>query len=609
MAEEIRDLEVSQLCAEDFQNISIDKLRRIKPITSKLFDSLPQEIQKKFSTLFDDAVTIWNNPEKIRKLSNAEVVALLEPYKKRSWKTFPKILKEKLLNLYREDVSAKSRQTKLLLWFLDKREFAPEELPEEVNAFLNQAYSEPCKAYDIESFRTLVGGIRKLPYNFLSDNQKEFLRNAFSYNVDSMPNEFLYILVNYVKNAKMLNIDFRNMPHFMQEFIFECYKRCVVKTETSAHNKKMVSGWYKTNEDQYRCFAAFNRAFVRLKTFDRAMYFDNPAKKLTLPNLIRYANLQAKYIGKGSINNFYEDVFSRTNSLAVELGLPALYTIIDQAYHFNPDAILGYDILKESDIQLEPPEGAILYDTIDSFGRPRRWFKVETTREYKERIATPLAKAFDDMIHYYSTIATKNTLSETISKEEQVEAINYILSLFGKDITIEAHNFLETKPSIYDLKKDAYVNILENALKDLMNVDAMKEILANRTAKKIKEFNDLEEYLSGLSDEELAEWRKKPHSKKEINAYNALFGKTDDVYYGYSQSSAPNYGYKRINVEYDPYDINTWEESHIKNRIADIQIAMMGKLDAKEKERLTMELQELQWLLSSDKFYTEPEND
>ena len=102
MAKTARDLTVSKLSVEE---INFDALKRLKAISNKEFDELPKETKEKLSVLYNQSMVIWNDPKKLRDLSGAEIVELLEPYKTRSFKTFPAFLKDDLLNLYKRGVN------------------------------------------------------------------------------------------------------------------------------------------------------------------------------------------------------------------------------------------------------------------------------------------------------------------------------------------------------------------------------------------------------------------------------------------------------------------------------------------------------------------------
>jgi len=585
MAKTARDLTVSKLSIEE---INFDALKRLKAISNKEFDELPKETKEKLSVLYNQSMVIWNDPKKLRDLSGAEIVELLEPYKTRSFKTFPAFLKDDLLNLYKRGVN-NPKMTKLLLWFIDKRDFAPGELPKEMQDFLEYAYAQNCYDYDIDSFATLVGGIRKFLYRDLSENQKAFMRVAFARDIDDMTNEQLYVLVNYVKNASKLGVEYNKMPESMQDFVLGCYKRCVVKTETSANNLKMTGSWIKNGYDTtqcYQCFAAFNRAFAGLDKIDRAMYFQNPAKKLNLLNLINYANLQHGYIGNGSLNNFYgDDVYQRANEIAGELNLPKIYALYHQAYHFDKDVLLPYS--QKEAYYLDDAEGILMSEQTDEYGNPLRVYHIETTREYKDRVAVPLSDTFDGMVDYFVRIASKDFMEDNITPEEQAKVADKLIAVFDGDITHHGQAMIESIVNQGSIKREIFVTNAKNTMDDLMNVDAMKQILASKNKAKEKAQKDLEDQLLSYTPEELDAWVETA-SPKELKVYYSLF----------ETESTP----RRNSSDYcDPWELS---EKELESQIADLQKQLSDRrLSEKARNDLKLKLQDSMWVLhDSDKF-------
>lgn len=544
MAEKVRDLDISSLDGDD---LSFEHLRRLKPISQKEFEELSAETQEKLCTLYDQSKVIWNDESKMREFSGAEIVSLLEPYKTRAFKNFPKFLMEDLLTLYAQGPQ-NPKSTQLLLWFVNKREFSSKVLPAEMMQFLDYAYAQNPYNYDIDSFETLVNGIRKKYYLDLSENQKAFMRAAFARNIDKMSNEQLYVLVNYVKNATKLGVDYNKMPENMRNFVLGCYKRCVVRTETSANNRKMTGAWHSNNQDQYKCFAAFNRAFVRLDNIDRAMYFENPTKKLNLPNLINYANMQAEYIGNGNMFNFGGDIYKRANLIAGELGLPALYNIYSGAYHFDSSALLPYTSVEA--FYLDERDGIIVSENAERGSNHTRTYNLETIREYKDRVFVPLEKTFDNMVDYYVRVATKDIVCDKISPEEQEKAANYLISVFGGEITNHCQAILEHLPTDHELKKEIFVQKSKETMDGLMIVDNVRQNLDTKTKEKEKWQNDLICYLRGLSDEELEAWLKNKPSRKEYNVYKSMMEEDNKSgskgYYGYSRESSPENRFREL---------------------------------------------------------------
>jgi len=599
MAKIVRDLELSSLSES---GLAFEHLKRLKPISQKDFELLPAETQKQLSVLFDQSVVIWSDEKQLRELSRAEIVDLLEPYKTRSFKTYPKFLKEDLLALYKRGVE-NPKLTQLLLWFIDKRDFDRKELPEEINQFLDSAYQRNFSQYDEVAFDTLVNGLRKINFVDLNDDQKAFLNGAFSTNIDKMTNEQFSTLVHYVKNATAMGTKFERMPQSMQDFVLGCYKRCVVRAETKASNDKMSGKWFQVDKQRaderglrfdsatsgmetVKRFAAFNRAFVGCNTIDRAMYFYKPTIKLTLPHLINYANMQRIYLARGSFFGSSDSIFQSAREIAVELGLPSIYALYGQSYHFDSRVLLPYT--KADALWIDEKDGLLIREN----NNHTKTYHVETERDYALKLK-PLDATFDNMIEYYARVATKNYMNDTMTPDDQDGAAKYLISIFGGELTQHCKAIIDNIATEYELKKPAFVQATKESMKSLMNANFMADNLLQKTRAHKKKEQDLQTYLLSLSDDELKDWIGQKHSKAELRIYKETFEEPQD-FSGYHSGH---------DASYDGNDIYTWSQGDIEYRIDQIEGMLRGKkIDDRERKNLQLERQELYYLLESDKF-------
>ena len=67
---------------------------------------------------------------------------------------------------------------------------------------------------------------------------------------------------------------------------------CSVKTEISDKNKGEIRHLFKDDPNTY--YSWFNKAFAGYESFET--WIDEPAKKITVKNMINYANMQEKLL-------------------------------------------------------------------------------------------------------------------------------------------------------------------------------------------------------------------------------------------------------------------------------------------------------------------------
>lgn len=461
MAKEQRDLDVSSLSATDILRASPDMLRRIKPVSAAKFSSLSKNIQMALELLYDQAFAIWCDIGERESLEKSELFDILEGYKTRKFATFPEPLQADILEIAKEPNLSDANE-KFLLWILEKQNYG--ELPEQLKDFYDHEFEKiansaegtekPVKKAYVEY---LLPHLMQFEILELTQNQRIFVNKAFKVNIDRINNDRLACLVAF---AKQIDSDekYEKAPQNLKEFLFEAYKRCVAKTETAANNRRLQSGWKMAADKDYNeCFADFNRAFAGVKKYD-STDLNEPTKKLTLENLIAYANLQHEFLNIGSFV-FDMPTYETTKQCAENLGLEKIAEEIDGVQRYVPGAII--------------PREKVVETTSSGYAREKI---VDSKRKYKTSVASPLAKAFEIMLK-----SKVEELSHDIDfvqpNSKQVD--NNIYSVFKKDLPTSCNIILELVAVSNSTSKEAYENKLLKTLGDFVNVEELIKVQDN----------------------------------------------------------------------------------------------------------------------------------
>ena len=224
----------------------------------------------------------------------------------------------------------------------------------------------PDKIFEMMSLRLAKSKAETLPESvtsFMTRLTKEFERE-----IDDLSNTRLMTLVSVLKE---MGLDYKSLPTECQEFIKKMFIACSVKTEIADKNKKEIRGLFRDDPREY--YSLFNKAFARLSPYD--IWIDEPAKKLTVKNMINYANFQESVI-RSSGNRLS---FMRFQECASSLKLPRF------------------------------PE----YDPMSSYFRD---FYLREPREYKS-YAKKMSEIFAEMVKFEVLEVAKQAKGRTLTDE------------------------------------------------------------------------------------------------------------------------------------------------------------------------------------------------
>lgn len=225
----------------------------------------------------------------------------------------------------------------------------------------------PDKMFELMTSRLARSKAQEIPEpvsSFMTRLVKEFDRK-----LDNLSNSRLSTLVSVLKD---IGADYENLPEECKGFVQRMFIACSVKAEIADRNKREIRGMFRDDPKGY--YNIFNKAFARFEQYET--WIDEPAKKLTLDNMINYANFQ-DIVVRNCRDRLY---FSRFQECARELGLPRF------------------------------PE----YDSADS---RFRMFYLREPREYKD-YAKRMSGLFEGMVRSEATNAAKQSKTHKLSEQE-----------------------------------------------------------------------------------------------------------------------------------------------------------------------------------------------
>lgn len=225
----------------------------------------------------------------------------------------------------------------------------------------------PDKMFELMTSRLAKSKAQEIPEpvsSFMTRLVKEFDRK-----LDNLSNARLSTLVSVLKE---LGTDYENLPEECKGFVQRLFVACSVKAEIADRNKREMRGMFRDDPKGY--YNIFNKAFARFEQYET--WIDEPAKKLTLDNMINYANFQDTVV-RNCRDRLY---FSRFQECARELGLPRF------------------------------PE----YDSSDS---RFRMFYLREPREYKD-YAKKMSGLFEGMVRSEAINAAKQSKAQKLSEQE-----------------------------------------------------------------------------------------------------------------------------------------------------------------------------------------------
>ena len=165
------------------------------------------------------------------------------------------------------------------------------------------------QTFDILTSRLLKTKATDLPKSIT--NFMDSLPEVFHGDIDKYSNARLGTLVNILNG---LDTEYSSLPKGCKDFVTAMFNACAVKSEIADKNKNRMRQLFRAEPRLYYNF--FNKAFSGTGAYE--IWIDEPAKKITVPHMINYANFQEMVIAN-SRKPLHYDAFV---SYAQELKLP-----------------------------------------------------------------------------------------------------------------------------------------------------------------------------------------------------------------------------------------------------------------------------------------------
>ena len=184
--------------------------------------------------------------------------------------------------------------------------------------YIEWVYSQDPSKIPDKMFDLMISRLARSSATTLPESVSAFTTNLtqeFNREIDKMSNMRLGTLVSILKD---LDIDYKDQPKEVQEFIKRIFIACAIKTEVADKNKREIRGMFGDEPRVY--YDSFNKAFAGYDS-PYESWIDEPAKKLSTKNLLNYANFQERIL-KLPRRDLYFGMFQR---IAREMKLPRLY--------------------------------------------------------------------------------------------------------------------------------------------------------------------------------------------------------------------------------------------------------------------------------------------
>jgi len=192
--------------------------------------------------------------------------------------------------------------------------------------YVEWIYSQDPKQIPDKMFDLMTSRLAKSSATEIPETVSSFMTNLiqeYNRDIDKMSNMRLGTLISILKE---LGSDYDGLPEECKNFIKKMFIACAVKTEIADRNKREFRGLFRDDPRTY--YNWFNKAFAGFGSYET--WIDEPAKKLTVKNMINYANMQDAVVeyDRRNLN------FSRFQAHARTLGLPRLPEYDRDALYF-----------------------------------------------------------------------------------------------------------------------------------------------------------------------------------------------------------------------------------------------------------------------------------
>ncbi len=206
------------------------------------------------------------------------------------------------------------RQLELYFALLESKT-APKTIPM-FSDYIEWVYAQDSRHIPDKMFELMTSRLLKAKATELPESVSKFatgLTHEYTREIDKISNTRLNSLVQILNT---LGVNYAQMPVECQKFIKSMFIACAVKTEIADKNKQEIRAMFRNDPKGY--YSDFNKAFAGFEQHES--WIDEPAKKLTLRNMINYANFQEMVIQKCKRGLY----FSKFQSCARDLRLSRL---------------------------------------------------------------------------------------------------------------------------------------------------------------------------------------------------------------------------------------------------------------------------------------------
>lgn len=158
--------------------------------------------------------------------------------------------------------------------------------------YVDWVYSQDISQMNDKTFDALTSRLLRTTASEFSAPILSFmdrLPEAFGKDIDKLSNQRISTLINILNELKM---NYATMPAECKAFVTDMFKACAVKSEIADKNKVKMRQLFRHEPRLYYNF--FNKAFSGTGAYEK--WIDEPAKKITVPHMIDYANFQDKVL-------------------------------------------------------------------------------------------------------------------------------------------------------------------------------------------------------------------------------------------------------------------------------------------------------------------------
>ena len=158
--------------------------------------------------------------------------------------------------------------------------------------YIDWVYSQDISKMSDRTFDVLSSRLLKTKATDLSGSVVEFmdrLPEAFDKDIDKLSNSRINTLINILNE---MGIEYHQLPEECKKFVADMFRACAVKSEIADKNKTRMRQLFRVEPRLYYNF--FNKAFSGTGAYET--WIDEPAKKITVPHMVNYANFQDKVL-------------------------------------------------------------------------------------------------------------------------------------------------------------------------------------------------------------------------------------------------------------------------------------------------------------------------